>query len=662
MARQELLNATDAEIEDAIAFADPIVLRGLLYQLTGDESLTAIPQGIISVGFRGEIPAITDPEAAALIRRKAADFLKAYRDSGAGDQPLGPPERLHRAMELTAGENIPEVEHDMWVEQFAFDPFVRGLDWKRPPSAAARDGFHVAVIGAGMGGLNSGVLLQQAGIPFTIIEKNGEVGGTWHENRYPGARVDTASRIYVHSFGINDYQCPNPFCEQDENEKYFKWVADHFGLRDSIRFRTEVESIIWDEADELWTLTVTGPGGRETIRANAVISGVGFLNRPNLPELPGADGFKGQIIHTARWPQELELAGKRVAVIGSGATGYQMIPVLAKQVEHLTLFQRHPSWCYEVPGYLSPYPAQVNWLDRNFPYMANFLRFHASWLGGPDGLGPLFAVDPDFKDPHAVSAHSQRLRELVLATLKRKFGDRTDLIEKMTPKAPPMTSRPVLVDVENNIYDALMRNNVSLVSEEIAEITPDGIRTVDGIEHQLDIIVYATGFKANDFLFPMEVRGRGGRSIEQLWEKDGARAYLGSMLPGFPNLFMLYGPNMNPFGNGLGVVEMQEMATRFALRCIETMILDDKRSVDVTEDAYWRYNDALDAAEATKVYADPRVISYFKNGHGRSAVNNPLDVRLFWGWLLDPAAEERVIAPQPVPSVKPQFGEDLILS
>jgi 4-hydroxyacetophenone monooxygenase len=204
-----------------------------------------------------------------------------------------------------------------------------------------------------------------------------------------------------------------------------------------------------------------------------------------------------------------------------------------------------------------------------------------------------------------------------------------------------------------------MRDNVELVTEAIEAITPTGVRTADGEDHPADVIVLATGFKPNEFLWPMDVRGRGGRPIEALWEKDGARAYIGTMLPGFPNFFMNYGPNMNPFYSGLGVVEMEEMATRFALKCIEALILERRRAIDVTPEAYERFNVELDRREATKVYADTRVTNYYQNDHRRSAVNCPFDVRLLWRWWRDPAGGDEADGSDPI--ARPYIGADLVV-
>jgi 4-hydroxyacetophenone monooxygenase len=221
--------------------------------------------------------------------------------------------------------------------------------------------------------------------------------------------------------------------------------------------------------------------------------------------------------------------------------------------------------------------------------------------------------------------------------MQKKFADRPDLFAKMLPDAPPMSSRPVRVDPLYSIYDVLLQDDVTLVSDGIERLEADGIVGGDGNKYPADVVVYATGFKANEYLWPMEIRGRDGKRPEELWEKDGARAYLGTMLPGFPNLFMLYGPNSNPT-SGLAVPDFEEMVTRFALDCIQGLILRKKRTVEPTLDAYWRFNDELDRWQPHMMYMDSRADTYYKNEHGRSATNSPIDVRLMWGWLRSPTS------------------------
>ncbi len=439
--------------------------------------------------------------------------------------------------------------------------------------------------------------------------------------------------------------------------KYLRWVADDFGVRENISFETEVGSMIWDESEQIWTVTADTPSGGQTWKFNALISCVGFLSRPNLPEIDGMRSFEGQSWHTAQWPEDVDLIGKRVAVIGSGASSYQTTPEIAKIAEHVYLVQRTPSWCFENPLYIKPLPEQCVWLDRNFPYYVNFARFRLSWLFGPQNVGISTRVDPSFIDPHAASAANKASRDSRVAYIEKKLAGRPDLIDKMIPAAPPMSSRPIMIDEEDSIFEALLRDNVTLVSQGIEKITPTGIVS-DGTEFDVDVIVYATGFKANDFLWPMEIRGRNGVKVEDLWAKDGARAYIGSMLPGFPNFFMSYGPNTNNFG-GFQIVDLLELEIRFALQCIAGLIEEKKSTVDVKLDAYWRFNEELDRNQEKMIYMDPRVMNYYRNEYGRSSVNGPIDIRRMWTWLRDP---RRPVPDEPDAGVKPYFDEDLVLN
>jgi 4-hydroxyacetophenone monooxygenase len=665
---QELLGASDETIGDALRHADPMALRGLLYQLTGDEELRAVELTTIVVGGFRELRMVASEEDVARIRDKAAAFLRSYRDSGAGELPIGPASRLRMSLGLAVGEQIPAEELEQWLEELAIDPWARGLTWTDPAEAATvAAGFQVAVIGAGMGGINAAVQLKHAGIPFTVLEKNPSVGGTWWENRYPGVRVDTPSRTYSHLYGVN-FEKPYPYCPAPENEKYLNWVADTFAVRSDIQFDTEVRSVTWDEQDAHWVITADQPDGRVTITANAVITSVGFLSRPNIPHIDGIEDFRGPWFHTARWPGGLDLAGKRVAVIGTGCTGYQLIPEIAKEVEHLYIFQRTPNWVYEAPGYLAPYPAQVTWLDRNFPYLVNFIRFRTAYMQRPQNSLQGLQVDPNFRDEHAVSPINKKIRDERIAFLTRKLGSRPELLEKMIPQAPPMSARPVLIDQDYSVIDVLLNDNVTLVSEGIGRVTANAIELADGTQCPVDVIVLATGFRANDFLWPMEIRGREGQRLEDLWSRDGARGYIGTMLPGFPNFFMIYGPNTNLL-QGMQIIGMEEITARFALEVVAGLIESGHRSVEVTEDAYWRYNAELDRAEKLMTYMDSRASNYYQNQYGRSAANGPLDTRLLWHWLRDPAARRPDSATAAIhPSlhdayhaIDPHFGADLIV-
>jgi 4-hydroxyacetophenone monooxygenase len=394
--RSELLAASDAVIEDAVAHAEPMVLRGVLYQLTGDPELKHIGLKTVRVGRIETVVPATDADV-ALLRRKAVEFLKTYRDAGAGAIGSGPRERLPESLALIVGHTIKEEALDLMMEETALDPWARSLKWQARPDPKRLENFSVTIIGAGMGGLNAAVQLQRAGIRYSVLEKNSGVGGTWFENRYPGARVDTPSRSYMNLYGV-DFPYPYAYGTHIENQKYYEWVAAKFDLHKDITFNTEVHSLTWNESASMWDIGVEGPEGKRTLRSNAVITGVGFLNRPNMPTIEGMEEFQGQSWHTTRWPDNVDLRGKRIAVIGTGCTGYQLVPELALIASHVTVFQRTPQWLFPVPGYLAKSPPQLLWLDRNLPLHTNFMRFRAFYGPGPD-FAKIFDIDPNFSDP-----------------------------------------------------------------------------------------------------------------------------------------------------------------------------------------------------------------------------------------------------------------------
>ncbi len=638
-ARAELLQATDAQIEHALAFADPLALRGLIFQLTGDESLAAVGVRKSRVFFADAFVPAT-PDDTAIIKRKAAEFLKAYRDDGAGPIEPGPLERLPRSLALAAGQEIDPSQMAMWIEETALDPWARALNWPAPPPPDRLNHFKVAVIGAGLGGIGAAVQLKRAGIPYVVIEKNAEVGGTWFENRYPGARVDTPSRAYTHIFGA-DFVFDHAFSPQKDNEAYFNAMADRYQIREDIIFNTEVSTMSWEETTQTWRIVARGPEGECIFSVNSVICASGLLARPNLPDITGADTFAGKSFHTARWPKDLDLADKRVAVIGTGATGYQLVPELAKLAGHVTLFQRKPQWVFPIPGYLGKLPPEVTWLDRNLPYHINFMRFRTNWLTGEHVYTDLFSIDRTWNHPDHYSALNRDVRDGRITYIREKFRDRPDIGEKMIPPHPPFSARPILVDADYNIYDALLRENVTLVTSGVDRITKDGL-IANGEHYAADVIVFATGFRANDLLFPMRITGRGGVSVEDLWSKDGCRAHVsGSMIPELPNFFMLYGPNTNPAAGG-GIVNHEEMVTRFALECIAKLIIDGKQAVEVTDDAFRLYNEKLDQRERLKIYTDPRAQNFFMNKSGRSSVMCPFGPSELWQMLHDAHRDDLV--------------------
>lgn len=638
--RTELLEASDEDIRDAVEFADPMVLRGLLYQLTGDESLASIRLESMDGGRKYAVLGIAEADDVESIRAKAVEYLKTYRELGAGAIDFGVPERLQRSFGLTAGVSIPDEDLDQWREELGLDPWARGLDWEVTPEPEVLEDFAVVVIGAGMGGLNAAVQLKHAGIKYTLFEKDAQVGGTWYENHYPGARLDTESRSYTHLYGAY-FGYAARFNEWGENERYFNWVADAFELREDIVFNTEVISLIWDDEASNWEVTTDGPNGRQVSRANAVMSAVGILNRPTIPEFDGMSEFAGQSWHTARWPEGYDLKGKKIAVIGSACTAYQMVPELALEVEHLYLFQRTPQWQFPVSDYRALFAPQVTWLDRNFPYYVNFTRFRVCSLT-VYAIGGTLDIDPDFDDPYSPCLAVKEKRDDCIAFMERKFEGRPDLLKRMIPEHPPYSARPVVVDEEYGIADALMRDNVTLISDGIRRMNELGIEANDGSQFDVDVVVYATGFKPNENLWPMQVRGRGGVRVEDLWAKTGPQAYLGAMVPGLPNFWMIFGPNT---AGGLPIAASEELITRYTLECLERLIRDGgKGSIEVTDEAYRTHCEETDRRNEKKVWSDPRATSgyYYLREFGRSS-RCPYDGTELWHSMRHPNYDDLIV-------------------
>src|SRR4051812_14436295 len=612
----------------------PPLLPALAY-LTGDLSLLredlrpdplmmAMPQG-----------GLTDEQQAAA-RQLALETLARFRDNGCQAAPLPSDDDLLKIMEFAVGgvemaEYLPLLE-----EELAY----RGED-RRAPEWHRSDvdpdvAFEVVIIGAGMSGLLVAHRLQQAGIPFVILEKNADVGGTWLENTYPGCRVDNPNHNYSYSFAQR-HDWPLHFSTQDVLLDYFQRCADTFGLRDHIRFRTEVVSADWSERDLKWTVQVRTPDGHdETIVADAVVSAVGQLNRPNYPNIEGRDSFAGPAFHSARWDHGIDLRGKRVAVIGTGASAVQFIPEIAPVAGELLVFQRTPPWLGPTPEYHDPVEPGLRWLYGHVPSYSEFNRFWIFWRMGDGALGNV-RVDPDFgPKPDAVSEVNDFARLMLTEYITGEFADRPDLAAHVIPNYPPGAKRMLR---DNGVWaGALKRENVQLMTDGIKQITPKGIVTADGQEHEVDVIIFGTGFQASKFLTPMKVTGRGGVDLHEQWNGD-ARAYLGITIPGFPNLFCLYGPNTNIVVNG-SIVYFSECGVRYILGCLKLILEGGHRAIDVRKDVHDDFNERVDKENRQMAWGWSDVNSWYKNEHGHVAQNWPFTLLEYWQRTLRPDPDD----------------------
>ena len=470
---------------------------------------------------------------------------------------------------------------------------------------------------------------------YAVIEKNGDVGGTWFENTYPGARVDSSNHAYSYSFA-QKFDWPYHHSPQEVLLEYFRDCADLFGVREDIRFNTEVLSVTYDDERCLWAVRVRGPeGAEETIEAEAVISAVGQLNRPKMPNIAGLGSFEGLAFHSAQWDHSIDFAGKSVGVIGTGSSASQFIPHLADDAAEVRIFQRTPNWYAPAPNYHERVAEGFLWLLKHVPTYAQWYRFWLFWAIS-DGFLPMVEVDDNWQPGDEVTGEGNRqLRDLLAGSLRKQLEGRPDLIEKALPNFPPASKRIV---VDNGSWpNTLMREHVHLITEPISQVTPRGILTEDGEEHALDVLVYGTGFQASKFLTPVKVVGRGGVDMHEQWGGD-ARAYLGITIPNFPNFFFLYGPNTNIVVNG-SIVYFSECEVQYVLECLKFLLESGQQAIDCRTDVHDAYNERIDAGNLKRAWGVSSVPSWYKSESGRVAQNWPFTLLEYWQQTkrMDPA-------------------------
>lgn len=596
---------------------------GILQELPGPRTLD-----VVAAGAEAGEELLEGGYTAAQVRLVCERALAAIAAWQARGEQLSPPtpaimDALYRFM---CGPDVDAEYLEFINEEVALDGIDRrGLQLQDPALKASAAEFPVLIIGAGMGGVLAGIRLGEAGIPYTIIEKNPGVGGTWYENRYPGCRVDVPGHSYSYSFAPN-HGWSSHFPLADEIRAYFDDCAERFGVKPNIRFETEVVAAEFRDASGDWKVRVRGADGREEVlEARAVISAVGQLNRPKLPEIDGLELFQGPLVHSGAWPRNLDLAGKRVAVIGSGASAFQIIPELAHTAKQLKAFQRSPVWMFPNPAYHSPVGAGQRWALEKLPYYSKWYRF---WLffTSVEGVYDKTLVDPDWHSTNSVSAGNDGMREALTAWIESQVSD-PDLLTQVLPTYPPFGKR-ILQD--NGTYlSALQKDSVEVVTEGITAVDARGLTTADGVHHEVDAIICATGFHADRFLFPMHITGRGGVSLNEQWSGTNGRAYLGITVPNFPNLFCIYGPNTNLVVAG-SIAHNAESQVHYILECLGLLLERNQQAMECRQEVHDAYNARVDAVNAATAWGSPLVDNWYKNEAGRVTANLPFRIIEYW--------------------------------
>jgi cyclohexanone monooxygenase len=459
----------------------------------------------------------------------------------------------------------------------------------------------VAIVGAGLGGIAMGIQLARGGYDFTIFDSGDGFGGTWRKNTYLGAACDVPSHFYSYSFALNP-RWSKTFAEQPEILAYIeKVVADH-GLAEQLAPRSRVTTLQWSDPDRRWSLTTEDGQTREF---DVVVSAVGMLDVPNIPDIPGANRFRGRAFHSSRWDHSKSTVGERVASIGTGASAVQYVPAIAADTAHLTVFQRTPIWVS--PRYDEPFTPEQQELFERDPVAALKVRDAAY----QDYESANFAVDSEMTKELTGMAHSY---------LHRKIKD-PELRAKLTPSYPVGCKRPLQ---SRTWFPTFALPNVSLETSPIAEFTERGLRTADGREHEVDTVIYGTGFRAIDFLGSLDVYGRGGRRLRDDWA-DGAEAYLGTVVPGYPNLFTLYGPNTNGVTSIIYILEAQ---AEFVRRMLDDMGRRQVRSMEIKRAVHDAYNAEIQAALAQTVWV-ANCNNYFRHPNGKVVTQFPYNGQTF---------------------------------
>ncbi|WP_372022345.1 NAD(P)/FAD-dependent oxidoreductase (plasmid) [Tistrella mobilis] len=610
----------DAAFRAAVAIANIPTLLMVLVQLTGDTRWLEPPYAPergrgLDDNDDGGLP----EDVQAEIRVAATEAILAWRAGRPVAMPHPDDDLLVRMLSVSMAEEVPAEYGEIIASGLGLKAHRLG------EPAAAPAGFKVLVIGAGVSGICAAIRLRQRGIACEVIEKGSDFGGTWRENRYPGAGVDTPNHIYSFSFAPHDWT--RYFALQGELHGYFRKVARDHGLESCTRFDTRVLRAAWQAEARRWAVTIRRPDGvEEVLAADAVVSAVGVLNTPLVPHIPGLDSFPGPCFHTAEWPEDLDVAGKRVALVGNGASAMQVAPAIAPKVGQLTIFARSKQWAAPFPQFGKEMPQPIRFLIANMPLYRLWYRQRLAWTFN-DRVHASLQKDPVWPHPdRALNAVNDGHRRAFVKYMQQELGDRQDLLEKVLPDYPPFGKRMLL---DNGWYRTIARDNVELITDHMAEVRGSRLVSRGGEEREADILVLATGFKATEFLGSYEVRGRDDQALSEVWNGDDARAYLGTAVPGFPNFFMLLGPNVG-LGHGGSIISAVELQCDYLLSALDEMFRRGAATIEVRPEIHDDYNRRVDEAHAKMVWTHEGMENWYRNSRGRVVAITPWRNDDFW--------------------------------
>ncbi len=631
-------------LTDAIEAANIPTLLMVLVQMTGETRWIEEPYA------PRRQPGLGDNDSGGLteehqreVRAAATEAILAWRAGRPHAIPEPSEEMLVRMLGISMGEHVPSEYGEFTAAQLGQRKFLDHEPYPVP------DGFKVLIIGAGVSGLCAAINLQMAGIPFEVIERNPTVGGVWLENRYPGAGVDTPNHLYSFSFAPHDWE--NYFCLRDELWGYLERVADTFDVRKHIRFETTVEQLTYDAEAQAWDINIReSDGSASATRANVVISAAGLFNPPVEPKIDGLETWSGERWHTARWPADASIKDKRVAVIGNGASCMQIGPEIQNDVAELTIYQRSNHWAAPFEKFRQVVSDPIRCLLREVPLYRQWYRVRLGWTFN-DRIHTALHKDPDWEhSDRSLNAQNDAHRSYFTQYVENELGDRADeLLPKVLPTYPPFGKRMLM---DNGWYRMLRNEKVELVDDAITKIDGNRVITADGSEREADVLVLATGFDVLKLINTYETIGRSGVSLRDAWEDDNAAAYLGTVVPDFPNYFVLYGPNLQP-GHGGSLIFVVEMQVRYIMDVIRQMTERGLGAVEIRPEVHDAYNADVDARHEQMVWTHPGMTTYYRNERGRIVINSPYRNVDFYDmtkaadldeFIVEPAAATELIA------------------
>lgn len=619
LSKDASIEARRAALLSAVNGADLRVLLMVLFHMTGDRKWLSIrPKRDVRL-IADEDAGLTEAEQRE-IRAAAVAILSSNPEPAITD----PGDALMvEMMSCCLGENVPPEYARLMREELGF--ISKEVRW-RDGESALESPHRVLIVGAGVSGLALAARLKSLGIDFTIIERNHDVGGVWLENRYPGAGVDTPSHSYSFSFGTR-FPWPHYFSMRDDILQYIERSTRAFGVRENIRFNTTVLRASWDDSAATWRVVVATPSGeKEELEASVLVSAIGLFGQPASPPLEGAEKFSGPLFHSARWPEDFTVEGKRVAIIGTGASAMQILPSIVDKARSVAVYQRTPQWVRPVARYHDRISDSCQWLFEHVLFYAEWFRFTMWWRYG-DGLFYQLRKDPDW--PHkerSINERNDRHRQEMTAYICAQLGDREDLISKCVPAYPPFGKRILL---DNGWYQSLTRDNVELITDNVSSLDTAGVVTADGKQRNADVVILATGFEVAQMAARLNITGRNGVTLASAWAGDNPKAYLGMTVPDFPNLFLMPGPNAG-LGHGGSAIFQAESQARYISACIVEMVRRNLLAIEVRQENFDSFVRRVDEQHEQMIWTHPGVSTYYRNKNGRVVTVMPFRLVDYW--------------------------------